>query len=168
MTKNAKTHDTEHQAEPDKALVCREPARGEKDIVGWREWVAFPDFGNIRVKAKVDTGAQTSAIHVWNPEIVVRHGKKMVSFDIHPLQRDDETIASCLAELCDQRSVKNSGGQEEERLFVRTRVQLGDKIHPIEISLTNRDEMNYRMLLGRALLRGRYLVDSEASFLLGE
>ncbi len=141
--------------------------RSEKPLIGWREWVVFPDFENIRVKAKVDTGAQTSAIHAWNTKIIRKRGIDMVSFDLHPNQRDNRNSINCLAPLSDHRHVKNSGGHSQERIFVNTRILLGGTIWPIEISLTNRDEMSYRMLLGRAAIRGRYFVDAGRSFLLG-
>lgn len=140
----------------------------EKSVIGWREWVVFPDFDNIRIKAKIDTGAQTSAIHAWNTKIVHRDGIDLVSFDLHPIQHDNHTVATCLAPMSDRRSVKNSGGQSTNRLFIKTHVLLGGKIFPIELSLTRRDDMGFRMLLGRAAVSGHYLVDPGKSFLLGE
>ncbi|MGH1417876.1 MAG: ATP-dependent zinc protease family protein [Hyphomicrobiaceae bacterium] len=138
----------------------------EKPLIGWREWVVFPDFGNIRVKAKIDTGAQTSAIHAWNAEIGQRDGIDFVSFELHPLQRNNDKIVKCHAPLSDRRSVRNSGGQSTNRLFVKTHILLGEKKWPIELSLTRRDDMGFRMLLGRAAISGRYFVDPEKSFLL--
>lgn len=140
----------------------------EMSVIGWREWVVFPDFDNVRIKAKIDTGAQTSAIHAWNTEIFHRDGIDLVSFQLHPIQHDNDTVVTCVAPLSDRRSVKNSGGQSTNRLFVKTYVLLGDRKWPIELSLTRRDDMGFRMLLGRAAVSGHYLVDAGRSFLLGE
>lgn len=141
--------------------------RADKPRIGWREWVQLPELGGAIVKAKVDTGARTSALHAWNIKTITRNGKRFVRFDLHPLQRNDQHILSCEAQLLDQRSIRNSGGQTQIRHIVRTLVQLGPYVWPIELSLTQRDEMGFRMLLGRSAIRSKFLVDPGRSFILG-
>ncbi|MES0404044.1 MAG: RimK/LysX family protein [Hyphomicrobium sp.] len=142
--------------------------RAEKSILGWREWVTFPDFGDVRVKAKVDTGARTSALHALNINVVQKNGQSLVSFELRPEQRDDGTAVQCVAPLIARRSVKSSNGQTEERLFVSASICIEGRCWPIELSLTRRDEMGFRMLLGRNAVRGKYLVDPGRSFVLGK
>jgi hypothetical protein len=129
--------------------------------------VSFPDFDGIRVKAKVDTGARTSAIHAWNIKVIQKNGHSLVSFELRPEQTNEGTVVQCIAPLIARRSVKSSSGQAEERLFVSASICLAGRRWPIELYLTRRDEMGFRMLLGRNALRGRYLVDPGRSFLLG-
>lgn len=136
--------------------------------VGWREWIELPELGSARVKAKVDTGARTSALHAWNIEAHEREGHEYVSFDLHPIQDDDETVLSCSARVLDKRSIRNSGGQATERYVIATPVHLGTETFDIELTLTQRDEMGFRMLLGRTAIRQRFLVDVGRSFLGGQ
>ncbi len=142
--------------------------RREKIEIGWREWVHLPELGGACVKAKVDTGARTSAIHAWNIRAVERNGQPFALFDLHPLQNDNECILQCEAPIIDRREIRNSGGQAQERYIIRTTVNLGSYSWPIELSLTRRDEMGFRMLLGRAGVRRRFLVDPGRSFLMGD
>lgn len=137
----------------------------DKPRIGWREWVHLPELGGATVKAKVDTGARTSALHAWNIKIVVRDGVRFARFDLHPLQRNDRQVVSCEAQLLDRRSIRNSGGEAQIRHVVRTLIQVGPYTWPIEVSLTPRDEMGFRMLLGRTAVRGKFLVDPGRSFL---
>lgn len=116
----------------------------------------------------MDTGARTSALHAWNIETVTRGGVHFVRFDLHPLQRNDRCVLSCEAPLLDQRSIRNSGGHTQIRHVIRTLAQLGPHAWPIELSLTARDEMGFRMLLGRSAMRGKFLVDPGRSFVLGQ
>ena len=141
--------------------------RIEKPKIGWREWVTFPDFDGVRVKAKIDTGARTSALHASNIEIFVKNGESLVRFELHPEQRNISYTVQCVAPLVAHRSVKSSSGQTEERHFISTVIRLGGQTWPIELSLTRRDQMGFRMLLGRHALRGRYLIDPGRSFMLG-
>jgi hypothetical protein len=135
------------------------------DIIGWREWIGLPEFGVQAIKAKIDTGARSSALHAFDLERFDQGGQKMVRFQAHPLQRDDRYIVVVEAALLEDRMVRNSGGQSELRPVVITTVQVGSNMWPIELTLTNRDEMGFRMLLGRQALRRRYLVDPGHSYL---
>ncbi|MGF1605647.1 MAG: ATP-dependent zinc protease [Rhodothalassiaceae bacterium] len=137
-------------------------------VVGWREWIALPDLGVPRIKAKIDTGAKSSAIHAFRPQRFERDGAQWVRFAIHPVQehRHPEILAE--APVVDERTVRSSNGQMETRLVVRTRIGLYGRSWPIELSLTNRDQMGFRMLVGRQALRHRCLVDAAASFVAGD
>lgn len=135
------------------------------DPIGWREWLALPDLGVETIKAKIDTGARSSALHAFDLERFDRDGKAMLRFAIHPLQDDNRTIVVAEAELLAERHVRNSGGHAQLRPVIRTSVRLADRQWPIELTLTNRDAMGFRMLLGRQAVRDRFLVDSGRSFL---
>jgi hypothetical protein len=134
-------------------------------IIGWREQLALPDLGIPEVKAKIDTGARSSALHAFDVETFERDGKPMVRFKVHPYQRDAQRTVTAEAELIDQRQVRNSGGQAQVRPVIETTVELNGYTFPIELTLTNRDSMGFRMLLGRQAVRRRFLVDAGKSFL---
>jgi hypothetical protein len=134
-------------------------------IIGWREWIALPGLGVQAIKAKVDTGARSSALHAFDLEHFDRDGIGMVRFQAHPIQRDDRHIVTAEAVLLEERVVRNSGGQEELRPVIETTVQVGQHTWVIELTLTNRDQMGFRMLLGRQAVRRRYLVDPGHSYL---
>lgn len=137
-----------------------------KSWVGWREWVALPELGIDAIKAKIDTGARNSALHAFKLERFEEDGRLRVRFSVHPLQgRKDKSIV-CVADVVDERWVSNSGGHRERRLVIRTPVQVGKRAWPIEITLTNRSAMTFRMLMGRTALQEHLLVDPEASYLL--
>ena len=136
-----------------------------KTCLGWREWVRLPDLGLAAIKAKVDTGARTSALHAFDVTEQRRGGVHTVSFKIHPIQKNTEKFIQCQAEIIDKRIVTDSGGHKEHRFIIQTTLAIGDNAFPIELSLTNRDTMLFRMLLGRKAISPRYIVDPQKSYL---
>jgi len=134
-------------------------------VIGWREQVALPELGITEVKAKIDTGARSSALHAFDIETFQDDGKMMVRFKVHPYQRDTHRTVLAQAEVIDQREVRNSGGHAQFRPVIQTMVELGEFAFPIELTLTSRDKMGFRMLLGRQAVRKRFLVDAGQSFL---
>lgn len=138
---------------------------GEKITVGWREWVRLPGLDGAIVKAKVDTGARTSSLHAFDLEESERDGRPWIEFSFHPLQRDESTVARGAAPLVDRRKVTASSGHSELRYVVETDLELDSTTFPIELTLTRRDAMGFRMLLGRRALRDRCLVDPRRSYL---
>lgn len=136
-------------------------------IVGWREWIALPDLGIRAIKAKIDTGARTSAIHVFDLKEFEADGRQMVQFGIHPLQKNKAVYRFCEAPVLERRKVKNSGGHSENRYVIQTTAVLGSESWPINVTLTNRDLMMFRMLLGRKALENRFLVNPGRSCLTG-
>lgn len=133
-------------------------------VVGWREWVSLPALGVDKVKAKVDTGARTSCLHAFDIEFVPRRRGTHVHFSVHPLQDNTARTVRCEVPLLDQRWVKSSNGKREYRPVVRTPIRLGTATWDIELTLTSRDLMGFRMLLGREALRRRLLVDANRSY----
>ncbi len=135
--------------------------------VGWREWCALPELGLNLIKAKVDTGARTSCLHAFEVTPFTRDQEQWVAFSMHPKQKNRALINRCEARVIDQRTVTDSGGHRERRYVIETLLSLGGKQWPIELTLTNRDSMMFRMLLGRTAMTDRIIVDPGASFLLG-
>jgi hypothetical protein len=136
--------------------------------VGWREWVDLPDLGLFDIKAKVDTGARTSALHAFEVEEFFEDGRRRVRFLMHPRHRSDDVVQECFADVVDRRTVTNSGGGREERYVISTRLRMADEEWPIEMTLTARDDMMFRMLLGRTAMNGRIVVDPARSYLTGK
>lgn len=134
-------------------------------IIGWREWVSFPVLKLSLVKAKIDTGARSSALHAFAIERFQNNGKPMLRFKIHPIQKDDHTTITAEAELLEERQVRDSGGHTEMRPVILTEIVLAQYRWPIELTLTNRSSMGFRMLLGRQALRQRFLIDAGQSYL---
>lgn len=146
----------------------RSPAVPEaKSVIGWREWVGLPDLGVESIKAKVDTGARTSSLHASDIEEFVRDGIEHVRFKIHPEQRTSQPEITVELPLLARRRVRNSGGKAELRAVVETEIQLMGQRWTIELTLTRRSNMGFRMLLGRQASRGHFAVDPGRSFLAG-
>ena len=134
-------------------------------VLGWREWTALPDLRVRSIKAKLDTGARTSSLHAFRMHRYTVDGREMVRFEIHPVQRSSAATVEVETPVLGERSVRDSGGRVEVRPLIETTLELNGLRWPIELTLTRRDEMGFRMLLGRQALRGRVLVDPAASFL---
>lgn len=141
---------------------------GQKIVVGCEEWCAFPELGIHAIKARVDSGARTSSLHAFNIQRFTRNNVGWVSFEIHPIQRNRKTTQRCEARVVDRRFVKSSSGEREKRYVITALLQLGAEQLEVELTLSNRDSMGYRMLLGREAMSGRMLVDPAGSFKLGE
>jgi hypothetical protein len=120
------------------------------------------------VKAKVDTGARTSALHAFKLRPFMQEGIQCIEISLQLRQRDIETETVCTAEVVDQRTVMDSGGHKEERWVISTPLSIGVHQWPIEVTLTARDDMRFRMLLGRNALKSRALVDSSKSYMVGK
>ena len=144
-------------------------AKPEKSLaLGWREWVSLPELGLPKIKAKVDTGARTSALHAFEVRDFEENGVHRVEFRMHPNQRETKTVTTCVADVIDERIVRDSGGHEEKRFVIKTSIAIGPHTWPIEMTLTARDDMLFRMLLGRTALKGRAIVDPSRSYLVGK
>lgn len=133
-------------------------------IIGWREWGVIPALKIKRIKMKIDTGARTSSLHAFDIKITKKGGKDIASFKVHPEQDDSKYTVNCKAEVIDYRKVKSSNGMSEKRPVIETEIKVLDEVWPIEITLTNRDEMGFRMLLGRASLKNKFLIDTGKSY----
>ncbi|MEM8770851.1 MAG: RimK/LysX family protein [Pseudomonadota bacterium] len=142
--------------------------RSARTLIGWREWASFPDLGVNRINAKIDTGAKSSAIHAFRIREIELDGAAGVEFFLHPRQRRKTPEIFCRTPLIDKRTIRSSNGQEEERFVIRTRLSMGKKIWKIDLTLTNRDAMGFRLLIGRDALRRKFNIDPGASYLLGE
>jgi hypothetical protein len=143
-------------------LTPKEPLK-----IGWREWVGLPELRVGAIKAKIDTGARTSALHAYHIEPFRRAGALWLRFQLHPMQRSEAMKVACEAPAVDERAVRNSGGGVERRYIIKTTLKLGEECWPIELALANRDQMGFRMLLGRTALQGRALIEPGRSYLLG-
>ena len=135
--------------------------------LGWREWGALPELAIPALKMKVDSGAKTSCLHAFRLEPFSKDGEAWLRIWLHPDQHSDHEHV-CEAKIHDQREVTDSGGHTELRYVIKSRLQLGNFDRAIELTLTNRDTMKFRMLLGRQAMRGRFIVNPNASYLLGQ
>ncbi|MFT5203711.1 MAG: hypothetical protein ACI9C1_003112 [Candidatus Aldehydirespiratoraceae bacterium] len=138
-----------------------------RPIIGWREWAILESLSPTPTKAKIDTGARTSSLHAFDLRIHKSGGQATASFVVHPVQRSAAEAQRVEVPVTGFRDVRSSSGHSERRPVIRTPITLGDQTFDIDITLTSRDEMGFRMLLGRAAIRRRFLVDSGRSFTLG-
>ncbi len=136
--------------------------------IGWREWVGLPDLGVDAVKAKVDTGARTSAIHAFGIQPFAIDGVEWVRFQLHPRQRSRLPTVTCESPVHDRRLVRSSNGQQQSRIVIKTHLEMGGASWPIELSLASRDELGFRMLIGRKGLGKKVLIDPSRSYLTGK
>lgn len=127
--------------------------------------MALPQLEIGKIKAKIDTGARSSALHAFNIRELSVEGKQIIRFQVHPLQRDSKTTITAEAELLEYRRIRNSGGVAQLRPVIKTNIKVGEQIWAIELSLTDRDVMGFRMLLGRQAVRNKFLVDPGRSFI---
>ena len=137
-------------------------------ILGWREWVGLPELNIAQIKAKVDTGARSSALHAFAIDPYRKGGQRWVMFAIHPLQTNTDVIIECHTPIKDRRMVSDSGGHKQRRYVIETQIILGQTTVIAEMTLTNRDSMLFRMLLGRTTMNSRFVIDPSASYLQGQ
>ncbi len=137
-------------------------------LVGNREWCALPELGIPAIKARVDSGAKTSSLHAFNLETFERDGQTWVRFEVHPVQKSQRISIWVEAPVIDRRRVRSSHRDIEQRCVIRSLLRLGGAEWPVEITLTNRDSMGYRMLLGRQAMRTRLMIDPDAAYLTGK
>lgn len=139
-----------------------------KPTIGWREWVGLPDFGIKFIKVKVDTGARSSSLHVFDMHEYQKRGETWVKFKVHPVQRKTVPTVKMDMKVLEHRSVRSSSGKASIRPVVTTLVTLLGETWPVELTLASRDKMGFRMLLGREAFRGRFLVDAGRSYYNGK
>ncbi len=137
-------------------------------MLGWREWVALPEFGIAQIKAKIDTGARSSALHAVIIEPYPKGGENWLMFAVQPMQKQSDFIIECHAPIKDHRTVSDSGGHKQRRYVIETQLLFGQQLIKAEITLTNRDSMRFRMLLGRTAINKHFLIDPNASYLQGK
>lgn len=137
-------------------------------MLGWREWVALPELGIRLIKAKIDTGARSSALHAYTIDPYFIGGRRWIMFAIHPKQKHRNISIECHAPVKDRRIVTDSGGHKQRRYVIETDILLGQSLIRTEVTLTNRDTMLFRMLLGRTTIDNRYIIDPGASYLQGK
>jgi len=137
-------------------------------MLGWREWVALPEFNIGQIKAKIDTGARSSALHAYTIEPYRKGGQRWIMFGVHPRQKHTDVSIECHAPIKDRRLVTDSGGHVQRRYVIETLLVLGPSIIRAEMTLTNRDNMRFRMLLGRTAMNPHFIIDPSASYLQGK
>jgi len=140
--------------------------RSNKDlpIIGWREWISLEQLGIQAIKAKVDSGARSSSLHVFELQDFERDGVQWVRFKVHPIQANSTIEKEVETPVLEYRSVRSSSGKAAIRPVIETQLSMMGQTWPIEITLARRDKMRFRMLLGRQAFRGRFLLDSGASY----
>lgn len=137
-------------------------------MLGWREWVGLPELNIAQIKAKVDTGARSSALHAFTIDPYRKGGQRWIMFAIHPKQKHTDVWIECHAPIKDRRMVTDSGGHKQRRYVIETQLILGQSIIKAEMTLTNRDSMLFRMLIGRTTINNRFIVNPNASYLQGK
>jgi hypothetical protein len=135
---------------------------------GWREWVALPNLGIARIKAKLDTGARTSALHALRSDRYTERGAPHVRLHVQPRQRDGGRVLVVETAIIDERTVSDSSGHRERRIVIASELTLGAEHWPIELTITNRDTLRFRMLLGRSAMHGHLIIDPDRSYVLGK
>ncbi|MCO8121647.1 ATP-dependent zinc protease [Stieleria sp. TO1_6] len=136
-------------------------------IIGWREWVALPELGIKHIKAKIDTGARSSSLHAFDIEPFQHHGHEWVRFKVLPVQRKEKRVIEAKAKVFDNRSVRSSSGESQIRPVIKTSLQMLGHVFDIELTLADRNQMGFRMLLGREAFRRRFFIDPGKSYLGG-
>ena len=136
-------------------------------MAGWREWVRLPALSPVLIHAKLDTGAQTSALHAFRMKRFTRAGERWVRFDLYPRQKSSEDSVTVELPIIDERRIRSSDGRMERRPVIKTKLELGRRTWEIEVTLTRRDAMSYRLLVGRTAMRRRIIVDPGRSHLAG-
>lgn len=150
-------------------MATERPKRKVKElpVIGWREWVSLPDLGVGTLRAKIDTGARTAALHAFGLETFDKDGVTHARFVVHPDHKQPGPAVVTEAPIVDERTIRNSGGAAEDRLVIATTIVIGTHKFGAEVTLTRRDEMGSPMLLGRGTIRRRFVVDAGRSYLLG-
>lgn len=136
--------------------------------IGWKEWVSLPDLQIPAIKAKVDTGARTSALHASRITVFTKPSGRWVRYFVRPLRKNPEIEIACESKLLDRRDIKNSGGQVESRYVIETTVVIGEAMWSATLSLTSRDDMLFRMLLGRTTLNDKVIIYPGEKYLAGK
>lgn len=136
----------------------------KKPLIGWREWVSLPALGVKEVKAKIDTGARTSSLHAIDLKFYKRNGAEYVKFKVLPMQKNTRKVIETHAKIIEHRNIRSSNGQISKRPIILTDIEILGQTWQIELALSNRDEMGFRMLLGRQSFRKKFLIDADNSF----
>ncbi len=137
-------------------------------LLGWREWVSLPQLNIAQIKAKIDTGARSSALHAFAIHPYRKGGQRWVMFTIHPQQKNVGMSIECHAPIKDRRLVSDSGGHKQRRYVIETQIILGQSLITAEMTLTNRDSMLFRMLIGRTTINNHFIIAPNASYLQGK
>lgn len=146
----------------------RRIARLHKPVIGQAEWVGLPDLGIVRIKTRIDTGAKTSALHAFDIEKFHRSRWPYLRFKVYTGDTNRSRVKKCEARMIDERQVRNTGGQAEQRYVIKTRMVIGQQEFECELTLADRKQMKFNMLLGRSAMHGRFLVDPDHVFLQGK
>ena len=151
-------------ASSDDSAFDDSPADSSLPIMGWREWLSLPDLGISHLKAKIDTGARSSSLHALDIETFTRDENVFVRFQDHPAQRSQKKTVKCEAKVHDVRHIRSSSGETQERIVILTNVRWKNTVWPVEMTLADRSQMGFRMLVGREAMRGRILVHPGKSY----